>query len=181
MEPEEAIEILSRRGDQVAVALDVAEGPGWRNNTGTAHLLIRGGFQSLERISAGEYSVEGYNAAAQTVDSVDRFPNGFLNKNMKEVAAIAKKILETEKRRGSLAEAVTTADLDLLASDLQSFRNDIVGQAGHEDADPSLKAFAGALSVANVYYQRLANDWKAELGGVSAALDGSFVPEQPAS
>lgn len=58
MDTKTAIDTLSLRGDQVARALGVDEGSGWRDNTGTAHFYIRGALQSLERISNGEHSVE---------------------------------------------------------------------------------------------------------------------------
>lgn len=153
--PEQAVNALSQRGDIIAKELGVEEGPGWRDNTGTAHLIIRGALQSLGRMKDGQHSIDEAGIAIGTVGFAGKSPDGFLLNDVPQVAEIAKKILTTEMAGGSLGDAISADDLTVLKSNLASFRNDILGASLQEDADPSLKAFAGALDIVNDYYQKL--------------------------
>ncbi|MEM7679888.1 MAG: hypothetical protein AAF182_02670 [Pseudomonadota bacterium] len=165
MKSEEAIEILSRRGDQIAEALNVEEGQGWRDNTGTAHLYIRGALQSLERIKNGAHDAVQAGLAMGTVGFANKSPDGFFGEHSGEAAAIAMHILQTEMTGGSFQDAINTEDLDLLVQDLDGFTVNIKEQASHEGtADASLIAFAGALHLANTHYQTLSIQWKNDLG-----------------
>lgn len=181
LEPKQAIEILSQRGDQIAKSLGVEEGAGWRDNTGTAHLLIRGAFQSLERIKAGIPSIDDASIAIGTVGFAGKSPEGFLANDVSKVAEVAKKILTTEMASGFFEDAITPAELEILTTNLASFRDDIVGQAGHIDADPSLKSFAGALDVANKYYQKISQEWKADIAPSSDGPGNSGIVYKPGS
>lgn len=153
------VQILAQRADKVAQSLGVNEGPRWRDNTGTAHLYIRGALQSLERIANNAPSAEEVDIAAGTVKFAKNSPQGFLGSNVAAVAAIADKILQTERSNGTLAEAVSPEDIRTVARALQNFTDDIRGSALSSQADASLKAFAGALVKANDHYQREALKW----------------------
>lgn len=179
LEPEQAITILSKRGDQIAKSLDVEEGVGWRDNTGTAHLLIRGAFQSLERLKAEIPSIEDAGIAIGTVVFAGKSPEGFLGENTAEVATIAMKILQTEIGGGSFEEAITVDGLKLITSDLQKFTMDIMGVAGHGDADSSLKAFAEVLGIVNEHYQNLAQQWQNDLKVSSPVLGDNATTPKP--
>lgn len=175
MDAKKAIETLSLRGDQVAQTLGVEEGPGWRDNTGTAHLYIRGALQSLERISKDQHSIEDAATAMGTVRFANESPDGFLGENTGKAAEIAMKILKTEMAGDSVSDAVSAEDIDLLVSDLQSFSDTIKRQSQGPDADDSLKAFSGALEAANGHYQSLAQKLKKDLSSSGPAA--SVTPE----
>ncbi|MFN3701759.1 MAG: hypothetical protein ACK4VI_09625 [Alphaproteobacteria bacterium] len=152
MDALKAIEVLSLRGDQVAQSLGVDEGPGWRDNTGTAHLYIRGALQSLERIANNQHSAEAAAIAIGTVAFANKSPDGFLGDHSSEAAKIAMKILQTEMAGGAVSDAVRVADVDLLSKDLQTFSDNIKGQSMSMGADKSLEAFSSALEAANTHY-----------------------------
>jgi hypothetical protein len=164
MNAKEAIAILTTgHAGQVAQTLGVSEGPGWRDNTGTAHLYIRSAFMSLERINRHEASLENADIAMSTATHAEKNPGWFLGENTKKAAIIALKILEAEKS-GAIevsADIITIDELKLLATDLQSFTASVFHDL--ENKDPSTQAFAGALTLANGYYQDFANGLETKL------------------
>jgi hypothetical protein len=183
MDALKAIEVLSLRGDQVAQSLGVDEGPGWRDNTGTAHLYIRAALQSLERIANNQHSAEAAAAIAiGTVAFANKSPDGFLGDHTSEAAKIAMKILQTEMAGGAVSDAVSVADVDLLSKDLQTFSDNIKGQSMSMGADKSLEAFSLALEAANTHYQSFAQKLGASMtlsASSPAPAANSPEPESP--
>lgn len=139
----------------------------WRDITGSGHVYVRGAWASLERIANNTHDADAANAAMGTIGYAQKAPEKFIGENAADVAKIAAKILQVEKDGGSVSDAVTAQDVEILKTELNRF-TEIVASQG-DNAPAFLKKYAEQASIANNHYQDMATEIVATLKNGSKA------------
>lgn len=198
---EQALEILSDFPKEMAATLAARAGleafdaetdspKGWRDITGSGHLIVRGAMMSLERLEAGANDARKASKTMATAEyAMDPDKSKFyLGDNVAEVAEITDHILVTEMQGGSFEDALDIEGysrgevLDVLTGYLNGLHGEVNMKIEHlgfdQSRDQILEGYADILGEANAHYARLAFDWKTS-NRIGHDHDGGGAPPPP--
>lgn len=170
--PKEMASTLAERSGVEGFDPETDAPKGWRDITGSGHLVVRGAMMSLERLENGANDARKASKTMGTAEyAMDPDKAKFyLGDDVSEVGRITDHILVTEMEGGTFEDALDIEGysraevLDVLTGYLNGLHGEVGMKIEHlgfdKQEDKILEGYSEVLGIANAHYARLALDWK---------------------